>query len=85
MNPYYIMLLICIQSSHCNGSEVNIMVNAEYAWKSNTQIQILNKLLGSISTLKDPQNWACEKHFFPLFSLILITEILFHFLVADKI
>lgn len=29
MNPYYIMLLICIQSSHCNGSEVNIMVYAE--------------------------------------------------------
>lgn len=29
MNPYYIMLLICIQSSHYNSSEVNIMVYAE--------------------------------------------------------
>lgn len=29
MNPYYVMLLICIQSSHCNSSEVNITVYAE--------------------------------------------------------
>lgn len=54
--------------------------------KNNTQI--LNKPLGSISKLKDPQSWTCEWHFFPLFSFSLAIEILFFLpliVVADKI
>lgn len=43
--------------------------------KNNTQI--LNKPLGSISNLKDPQSRACERHFFLSFSFILTTEIFF--------
>lgn len=54
--------------------------------KNNTQI--LNKPLGSISNLKDPQSWACEWHFFPLFNFSLTTEVLFFLpliVVAEKI